>query len=250
VQGKRTPEEIREGVREALLAALRRDFELAGGRTARRLAAAGAAGVAGALGATALLAGHPFGHHPPWHVAFFSATWAGLLVVALSLVFLGIRTPTYSVAKAVTVGVLGLGVAGVCGLLCPDRHFLVWWMSTVPGAFAASVSGALGSALCFGLLATAFVAGAAALPVLRASQESQKLSTLSAAALFVLLLPGVALQSVGTSLGVFAAWTAGTALGAYIGVRAAGPALLGARRLTRAALVRAGWRRPEGGSGR
>ncbi|MCZ7618928.1 MAG: hypothetical protein M5U32_11700 [Myxococcota bacterium] len=34
----------------------------------------------------------------------------------------------------------------------------------------------------------------------------------------LLLLPGIALQSVGTSLDVFVFWLAGVALGAYLGV--------------------------------
>ena len=41
---------------------------------------------------------------------------------------------------------------------------------------------------------------------------------LPAAVLLVLLLPGVALQSVDTSFGVFVGWLGGTAFGAYLGV--------------------------------
>lgn len=79
-----TPDELREGVREGILTSLRRDLDLRGSRTARLLLLAGVGGVTGSLGATALLAGHPFGHHAPWHVAAFSAVWAGLLVVLRS----------------------------------------------------------------------------------------------------------------------------------------------------------------------
>jgi hypothetical protein len=83
---ERTPSERRDSVRSGIRASLERDAEL---RAGRLLVAAGVAGVLGALGA-ALLSGHPFGHHPPWHVPVVSAVWAGLLVVTFALVFLGV----------------------------------------------------------------------------------------------------------------------------------------------------------------
>src|SRR3989304_7979579 len=93
-----TPPEVREGIRTGVLGALKRDFELRGGRTARLLVAAGVIGVAGAVGITLLVSGHPFGHHPPWHVVAVSAVWSALLVVSLALVFLQARTPSLSPA--------------------------------------------------------------------------------------------------------------------------------------------------------
>jgi hypothetical protein len=112
VEKERTPSDVREGVRSGILASIRHDVELRGGRTARLLLAAGVIGVAGAVGAILLISGHPFGHHPPWHVAVFSAIWAGLLVVGFALAFLQVRTPTLSLAHAAAVGILGLGDAG------------------------------------------------------------------------------------------------------------------------------------------
>jgi hypothetical protein len=55
---------------------------------------------------------------------------------------------------------------------------------------------------------------------------------LPAGVLFILLAPGVALQSVDTSFGVFAGWLVGTAAGAYLGVAGGirARALLQARR--------------------
>ena len=47
---ERTPPDLREGIRTGVLGALKRDFALRGGRTARLLAAAGVVGVAGAVG--------------------------------------------------------------------------------------------------------------------------------------------------------------------------------------------------------
>ena len=108
-----TPEELREGVRSGILASIQRDIDLRGGRTARLLASAGLSGILGAVGAILLISGHPFDHHPPWHVAVFASVWAGLLVVSLSFAFLRVRTPSLPLARAACVGVLGLGLAGV-----------------------------------------------------------------------------------------------------------------------------------------
>ncbi len=212
------PDPLREGVRSGILSALARDFELAGARTARQLLAAGAVGVTGAIGVTLLVAGHAFGHHPPWHVAFFSALWAGLLVVALSFLFLGVRTPTLRFGQAASVALLGLGIAGACGVLCPDPHFLRWWTTTPIGAWALSFGGLPASALCFGLITTFGFGSAAAMLATHSHREHATGPLLSALSLFALLLPGVALQSVGQSLAVFCTWSLGAALGAYAGV--------------------------------
>ncbi len=104
---EQTPSELRAGVRAGILAAVERDAELRGGRTARLLAAAGALGVLGAVGITLMISGHPFGHHPPWHVVVVTATWSGLLVVSLALIFLGVRTPSLPLARAACTGIVG-----------------------------------------------------------------------------------------------------------------------------------------------
>jgi hypothetical protein len=226
--GPQAPGELREGVREGILAALGRDVELRAGRTAGRLVSAGVVGVAGAVGAMLLVTNHPFGHHPHWHEMVFSAIWAGLLVISFSLVFLQLRTPHLPLAGAAAVGLLALGLAGICSLLCPDPHVLDWWFRTAPGARLAADAGALGSALCFGAT-TAF--GFAAIPAmcfLKGATPDGWVRTVSAAWVFVLLLPGVLLESVGMPAGVLAGWTGGTAAGAYAGV-ACGVAI--ARRL-------------------
>lgn len=227
------PDLVREGIRSGILSALARDFELAGARTARRLLAAGAIGVAGSVGVTLLVAAHPFGHHPTWHVAFFSALWAGLLVVALSFLLLGVRTPTLLLGQAASVALLGLGIAGVCGALCPDGHFLGWWGATPAGAWARSLGGPAASALCLGFAATFGFGLAAALLAAHSRGERASGPFLPALSLFLLLVPGVALQSVGASLAVFGTWTLGTALGSYAGVslgQAARAALIGQAR--------------------
>jgi hypothetical protein len=217
---EQTPAEVREGVRSGVRAILERDVELRGGRTARLLAAAGAIGVAGAVGITLMLSGHPFGHHPPWHVLVFTAAWSGLLVVNLALVFLEVRTPSLPLARSASVAVLGLGIAGICGALCPDPHFLHWWSGTPIGAPATAAGGLALAALCFGAVSSVVVGFAAALLALGDPRRRGLGPLLPAALLLLLLTPGIALQSVGTSLGVFVAWLLGAGAGCYGGVAA------------------------------
>jgi hypothetical protein len=70
-------------------------------------------------------------------------------------------------------------------------------------------------------LGTLLVGAVAAFVVLGAAQRQRRVPTLLPAALLLMLLsPGVALQSVGTSLGVFAGFLLGTAAGCYAGIAA------------------------------
>lgn len=216
----RTPQDLREGVRSGILAAVRKDMELRGGRTARLLAAAGALGVFGAIGITLLLSGHPYGHHPAWHVVVFTAVWSGLLVVSLALAFLQVRTPSLPLARSACVGLLGLGVAGLCGALCPDPHFLQWWIATEAGAQLNAAGGLALSVLCFGLTTAIFFGFVASVVALGGERRGAIRPLLPALAMLFLLAPGIALQSVGTSLAVSAGWLLGTAAGAYTGVAA------------------------------
>lgn len=215
---ERTPPELREGVRSGIVAAVERDAELRGGRTARRLVAAGGLGVFGAIGITLMLSGHSFGHHPPWHVIVFTAVWSGLLVVSLAFAFLEVRTPALPLARSACVGILGLGLAGVCAAACPDQHFLRWWTATAAGSQLNAAGGPAFSALCFGFVTSLFLGAAAALLGLGRGRRGPIRPPLPAAMLVLLLLPGVALQSFGTSWTVFGSWLLGTAAGAYGGV--------------------------------
>lgn len=212
------PHEVREGVRAGILDTIRHDVELRGGRTARLLAAAGFVGVFGAVGVTLLVSTHPFGHHPPWHVAVFSAVWAGLLVVTFAIAFLQVRTPSLPLARSAAVGIVGLGLAGLCGALCPDKHFLAWWTASLVGAPLTETGGLPLSALCFGFVTTLFFGAVAGFVVLKRGLRPPARSALAAAVLVFLLAPGVALQSVDTSIGTFAGWLGGTVLGALLGV--------------------------------
>jgi len=215
---ERTPPDVREGVRSGIYAALERDVERRGGHTARLLAAAGVVGVIGAVGLMLLVSGHPFDHHPTWHVAVFSAVWAGLLVVSLAVAFLRVRTPTLPLARSASVGLLGLGVAGICGVACPDPHFLAWWSSTSVGTGLVESGGRAVSALCFGVVSSLFIAASAAFLAVGDARRAPIRPFLPAAMLLLLLAPGVALQSVGTSWAVFSGWFVGTTAGVYSGV--------------------------------
>lgn len=224
MNGGHTPPELREGVRSGIVAALDRDSELRGARTARMLVTAGALGVFGTIGMLLLLSGHPYGHHPPWHLLMFAALWSGLLIVALSIALLRVRTPSLPLGSAAYVGILGLGFAGICSALCPDPHFLVWWSATPIGSRLEAIGGLPLSAFCFGA-ATSLVFGAAAAFVgFRRVSGDQLRPLLPSAVLLLLLSPGVALQSFGTTWLVFAGWWLGTAAGAWAGV-ASGVAL-------------------------
>jgi hypothetical protein len=213
-----TPQELRKGVREGILTALGRDTELRGARTARRLVSAGFVGVAGAIGAMALVLEHPYGHHPHWHEFIFTAIWTGLLIVSLALVFLQLRTPSLPIGRAAAVGLLTLGVAGVCSLLCPDRHVMQWWLESTPGTWLATRTIAPLSALCFGLGTTFGFASIGAALLLSRSPSHVSIRALAASMILLLLLPGLILESVGLGASVFAGWIAGTAIGGYAGV--------------------------------
>lgn len=217
MEGETTPPDLREAVRAGIVSTVERDVELRGGRTARLLVAAGAIGVLGATGITLMLVDHPFGHHPHWHVVVFTAVWSGLLVVSLALAFLQVRTPSLPLARSAAIGILGLGLAGICSAICPDQHFLNWWSSTSAGGRLSEVGGLALSALCFGL-ATSLVFGSVAAFVGAGRRRGPIRPLLPAVMLLLLLAPGVALQSFDTSWAVFWSWLIGTAAGALAGV--------------------------------
>ena len=219
--GENVPTDLARDVRAGILAALAQDVELRGGRTARRLASAGLVGVAGAVGATLIVSAHPFGHHPYWHAVVFSTVWAGLLIVSLSLLLLRVRTPELPIARAAAVGLGGLGLAGICNLLCPDPHVMGWWLESTAGAAIAERTSPWSSALCFGFGSVFLFALVPGVLLLPPSLSSRAGLLLTAFFVTVLLLPGVALASFGLSLGVFLGWLAGVVAGACAGVAVA-----------------------------
>jgi len=214
------PPDLREGVRAGILSALAHDMDLRGGRTAGRLLLAGLVGVVGAVGAMLIVSNHGFDHHPYWHEMVFSAIWAGALVVSVALVLLQVRTPRLPIARAATVGLVGLGIAGVCSLLCPDPHVVEWWVATRPGAALVDGVSLWASMLCFGFV-TIFVIALVSAALLLGEQEPHG-RLIAASFIAVLLLPGIVLETAGLPLSVFAAWIGGSAAGAYGGVASAG----------------------------
>lgn len=207
------PAGVREGVRQGILTALERDTEQRGARTARRLISAGLAGGVGSVGAMAIVLGHPFGHHPHWHELVFGAVWTALLVVALAMAFLQIRTPHVPIGRAAIVGLVGLGIAGACSFLCPDPHVMNWWLSTDLGAQIPAPS----SALCFGLITTFFFAMIPTALCLRGLPARAPTRAWAAGILVLLLLPGLVLGSVDLPIGALIGWAGGTTVGAYAG---------------------------------
>lgn len=211
----RPPDALREGVREGVLAAIGQS----GARTARRLLAAGAAGVIGSVGAVLLLIGHPFDHHPSWHLATFSCTWGALLVVAFALLWLRIRTPEWPLADGARAGIVALGLAGLAAILSPDPHVLHAWHDTEAGRWLAEVGGAFTSTLALGLAIGAALGLASAGLTLRASRRRDgRLALVATAMVAVLLLPGIALQCVDAPAGSFVGWFLGTLLGSGSGI--------------------------------
>jgi hypothetical protein len=211
----RTPEALREGVREGVVAALGQT----GAPAARRLLAAGAAGVLGSVGAVFLLAGHPFGHHPSWHLATFSCLWGALLVVAFALVWLRIRTPDWPLADGARVGLVALGLAGLAALLSPDPHVLHAWQETGVARWLAEIGGGIASALGLGLAVglPASLLGAVSTPR-RVHRRDRRLVAVAAGMVTLLLLPGIALQCVGEARGTFLGWLLATLLGSGAGI--------------------------------
>ena len=211
----RPPEGLREGVRDALLAALGHT----GARTARTLLAAGAAGVLGSVGAVLLLAGHPFGHHPSWHLATFSCLWGALLVVAFALLWLRVEAPGWPLADAARAGVVAVGLAGVAAIFSPDPHVLNAWLEAAPGRALRQLGGASFSAFGFGVIAGVPLGALAGFISLRSARPRDvRLVLVATAAVGVLLLPGIALQCVGAPVGSFFGWLLGTLLGAASGI--------------------------------
>jgi hypothetical protein len=205
-------------VRAGILAAIGQDVELRGGRTARRVAFAGFAGVAGAIGAMLLVATHPFDHHPHGHELVFSAVWTGLLVVSFCLMLLQVKTPEVPLDRAAAVGLMGLGLAGLCSLLCPDPHVMSWWLESDAGSAIAAQTSTGSSAVCFGFATVFLFALAPAMWLLPASASKRQARLAASGFLTLLLAPGVILESVGLPLAVLAAWIVGTVLGSYAGV--------------------------------
>jgi hypothetical protein len=142
----------------------------------------------------------------------------------LAIALLQVRTPSLPLSRSARLAILGLGIAGICSAFCPDQHFLDWWSSTGAGNAIDGIAGLSLSALCFGAVTTFVFGAGAAITGMGARYHGRVQPLLPATMLVLLLAPGVALQSVGTSWGIFGSWLLGTLAGAYggtaVGIRA------------------------------
>ncbi|MGH7342617.1 MAG: hypothetical protein ACREKH_19195, partial [Candidatus Rokuibacteriota bacterium] len=213
----RSPDELRNGVRQGIFDALAVDLDRTSSVTATRLGLAGILGLAGAVGSVVLFSGNALHQGHGWHLALCAAAWAGLLVECFAVVLLRIRPRRLPLGQAAALALLGLGLAAVLGLICPDPRYLDWWTGTALGATFMTHAGISGSALCLGLC-SALVIGIGAALILTLRGIGFRSIHLPAAFLFLLLWPAVVLQSAGAPLATFASWSVGLAIGAYAGV--------------------------------
>jgi len=209
-------ETLREGVRRGILDALTQEIDRTSARVAAKLAVAGALGTAGAVGAVALFSADLLRNGHGWHLAVCASTWAGLLTACVSVVWLRIRIQRIALTEACILALVGLGLAAILGLLCPDRHHLVWWSSTRLGSLAMERGGPGASAFCLGACSALLVGGAATV-LLAFRGASFRGAVLPGVLLFLILWPAVVLQSA-EAPALFAWWSAGLLAGSCGGV--------------------------------
>ena len=210
-------EKVREGLRRGILDALALELDRTSARTAGRLAAAGALGMAGAVGSVALFSGELLENGHGWYPAVCSAAWAGLMVACFAVVLLRIRIERIPLTQACALALVGLGLAAILGLLCPDPHHLAWWSSTPLGHLTVDRAGPGPGAFCLGAC-SALVIGGGATVILAFRGVSFRGPMLPGILLFLMLWPAVVLQSAGAPALVFAWWSGGLLVGCYAGV--------------------------------
>lgn len=216
-QAQATPGNVREGVREGILGALREDLDRTSFATTRSLALAGVLGVATAIGAVILFSGGTLASVRGWHLVFCGAAWAGTLAICFLVVLLRVEGRRLSLGHATTLALVGFVAAAALGLVCPHPHYFEWWNGTRAGGVAGRFAGDPGSAFCFGLC----TAGAIALGAwLIASFRRGSLQSvwLSAILLFLLMWPALVLQFSNLATSVFAAGTLGLSVGIGLGL--------------------------------
>jgi hypothetical protein len=222
--GPRAPEDVperealREGLRRGILDALALELDRTSARTAVRLAAAAVLGIAGSLGSVALFSGGllPSGEHG-WYVAVCAAAWAGFLVACSSVALLRIQIQRIPLTQDCVLALVGLALAALLALLCPDPHLLTWWSATWVGRLAIGLGGPDVDAFCLGAC-SALLIGAGARVVLALHRVSFRGATLPAIFLALALWPAVLLQTAAAPAPVVAAGSAGLFAGCYAGV--------------------------------
>ena len=208
---------LREGVRRGILDALAHEIDRNSAGVVGRLAAAGAFGIAGAVGSVMLFSGDLLRNGHGWYLAVCAAGWSGLLVACFAVALLRIRIQRIPLTQACVLALLGLGLAAILGLLCPDRHHLAWWSSTPLGGLVLERGGP--GAAAFGLGAcSALLIGGGATVILALRGVAFRGAMLPGILLFLMLWPVVVLQSAAAPGFVFVWWSAGLLFGSYAGV--------------------------------
>jgi hypothetical protein len=203
---------VRLGVRDALA----QEVDFTSRRTATRIAVAGGLGLATAIAAIALFA-RGGSTADPLRLAVCAAAWSSLVVVLFALAVLRIGTPRLPLAQSAVLALMGLALAAVLGVVCPNPQMLMWWMETSFGRWAAGTLGLEASSLCMGMcLALITGAGSAILVSVRAAGRASIL--VPAFLLFLVIWPSVIVQSMGESGMTLASWSIGLAIGACVGV--------------------------------
>ncbi len=210
-------EELREGVRRGILDALAREIDRSSARAVGKLAAAGALGVAGAVGSVALFSGDLLKDGHGWHLAVCAAAWAGLMAACCAVVMLRVQIQRIPLTQTCVLALLGLGLAAILGLLCPDPHHLAWWSSTWLGNLALERGGPGAGAFSLGAC-SALLIGMGATGILALRGVSLPSAMLPGILLFFMLWPAVVLQSAGAPVFLFAWWSAGLFAGSTAGV--------------------------------
>lgn len=214
-----TPGALREGVRDAVRDALSKEIDRTSGATVARLVAAGLIGVSAAVAAVFVFSGPAMHGESSWHLVLCTAAWSGLLVECFAFALLGLRAGRIPLGRAAGVGVVGLALASLFALVHPIFHWEAWSSSRV-GQALARAAGDHTSALCLGIC-SALVVGFGATLLVAWRRSGLARAAPAAAAVALLLLPAVALQSHDSPLAVRGLWAAGTVLGAYLGVAGA-----------------------------
>mgnify|MGYP005850511257 CR=1 FL=1 len=208
---------VREGVRLGIREALSHEIDRTSTRTIRRLVVAGVLGLATAAAAVAMFARGTSALVDPLHLAICAAAWSSVLVVAYAFALLRVGSRRFPVAQASMVALLGLAVAIAMGVACPHPMMLDWWMQTPLGDLVRNRAGLEASTLCIGLC-LAFVSAGVGSFLAAAAGWAGAGVLLSAALLFVVVWPAIAVQSLGSSAEVLLSWTVGLALGSTLGV--------------------------------
>ena len=207
-------EAVRLGVRDALA----QEIDLTTRKTVLRMAGAGGLGLATAVSAVGLFARG--GSSPDsLYLAVCAAAWSSLVVVLFALAMLRIGTPRLPLAESSLLALIGLALAAVLGVVCPNPQMLMWWMETTFGVWATNTLGLEASSLCMGLC-LALVAGAGAAIFVSVRAAGRPSIVVPAFLLFLAIWPSVIVQSMGESVTTLASWSVGLAIGAGFGVAA------------------------------